>query len=111
MISTAVLPGIPCTWEPIWEQCRGTVLIWPADSWLRPEQQASCWPERATSLTSRSSPPGRFVVTAQEHDFEELQPFVTAANGFPVPEDNVFANLTAPNDGALATSVVSPDRR
>ena len=45
-------------------------------------------------------PTGRFVVTAQEADFEELQPYVTAANGFQFPENNVFANLTPPNDSA-----------
>jgi lactonase family protein with 7-bladed beta-propeller len=45
-------------------------------------------------------PTGQFVVTAQEHDFTELQSFVTNANGFAVPEDPIFANLIAPNTEA-----------
>ena len=54
-------------------------------------------------------PTGQFVVTAQEHDFTELQSFVTTANGFAVPEDPIFANLTDPNDDASnAYSLTGP---
>ena len=54
----------------------------------------------ARNLTNvEVEPTGRFVVTAQEADFEELQDYVTAANGFAVPENPNLANLIAPNGG------------
>lgn len=54
-------------------------------------------------------PTGRFVFTVQEHDFEELQDYVTAANGFAVPEDEIFANLiTGTNETAAGTFSLTP---
>lgn len=52
-------------------------------------------------------PTGQFVLSVQEHDFEELQDYVTVANGFPFPEEPIFANLdTATN--TTAGGVYSP---
>src|SRR5690606_34338811 len=54
-------------------------------------------------------PTGRFVMTVQEHDYEELQNYVTLANGFQFPEDPIFANLLAPgNENAGGTYSLNP---
>lgn len=55
-----------------------------------------------------AEPSGQFIVTAQEHDYEALQLYVTAANGFAVPENPIFANLIAPNDTLATTYSPTP---
>lgn len=49
-------------------------------------------------------PTGRFVISAHEHDFDAFQSFVTAANGFPLNEDVVFANTDSATNGVAAFS-------